>query len=120
MFQVRFHGRGDQGVVTAADLLSVAAFIEGHYSQAIPSFGSERMGAPVGASVVLAPGEPADLSLLDCLPGVVTEDGTVRVGTGQVTGNPTVLAGEDIVTGDHTVTTAECPCGAIDMVPEET
>jgi pyruvate ferredoxin oxidoreductase gamma subunit len=47
MFQVRIHGRGGQGVVTAAELLSVAAFTEGRYAQAFPSFGSERMGAPV-------------------------------------------------------------------------
>jgi pyruvate ferredoxin oxidoreductase gamma subunit len=49
MFQVRIHGRGGQGVVTAAELLSVSAFLEGQYSQAFPSFGSERMGAPVMA-----------------------------------------------------------------------
>jgi pyruvate ferredoxin oxidoreductase gamma subunit len=47
MFQVRFHGRGGQGVVTAAELLAAAAFGEGRYAQAFPSFGSERMGAPV-------------------------------------------------------------------------
>ena len=47
MFQVRIHGRGGQGVVTAAELLSVAAFLEGKHAQAFPSFGSERMGAPV-------------------------------------------------------------------------
>lgn len=49
MFQVRIHGRGGQGVVTAAELLSVAAFREGKHAQAFPSFGSERMGAPVVA-----------------------------------------------------------------------
>ena len=49
MFQVRIHGRGGQGVVTAAEMLSIAAFIEGKHSQAFPSFGSERMGAPVMA-----------------------------------------------------------------------
>lgn len=49
MFQVRIHGRGGQGVVTSAELLSVAAFDEGRHSQAFPSFGSERMGAPVMA-----------------------------------------------------------------------
>ena len=49
MFQVRIHGRGGQGVVTAAEMLSVAAFLEGHWAQAFPSFGSERMGAPVTA-----------------------------------------------------------------------
>jgi pyruvate ferredoxin oxidoreductase gamma subunit len=49
MFQVRIHGRGGQGVVTAAELLSVAAFREGKHAQAFPSFGSERTGAPVVA-----------------------------------------------------------------------
>ncbi|MDE2383459.1 MAG: 2-oxoacid:acceptor oxidoreductase family protein [Alphaproteobacteria bacterium] len=49
MFQVRIHGRGGQGVVTAAEMLSLAAFIEGKHAQAFPSFGSERMGAPVVA-----------------------------------------------------------------------
>lgn len=47
MFQVRVHGRGGQGVVTAAELLSIAAFDEGLHAQAFPSFGSERTGAPV-------------------------------------------------------------------------
>ena len=47
MFQVRFHGRGGQGVVTAAELLVSAAFRENRHAQAFPSFGSERMGAPV-------------------------------------------------------------------------
>ncbi len=49
MFQVRIHGRGGQGVVSGAELLSVAGFLEGRYAQAFPSFGSERMGAPVMA-----------------------------------------------------------------------
>ena len=35
--------------MTAAELLSVAAFLEGKHAQAFPSFGSERMGAPVMA-----------------------------------------------------------------------
>lgn len=49
MLQVRIHGRGGQGVVTGAELLSVAAFDEGRFAQAFPSFGSERTGAPVVA-----------------------------------------------------------------------
>lgn len=49
MFQVRIHGRGGQGVVTATEMLSVAAFDEGRHAQAFPSFGSERTGAPVVA-----------------------------------------------------------------------
>ena len=49
MFQVRIHGRGGQGVVTGAEMLSVAAFLCGRHAQAFPSFGSERTGAPVVA-----------------------------------------------------------------------
>lgn len=47
MFAVRIHGRGGQGAVTAAEMLSVAAFGEGRHAQAFPTFGSERTGAPV-------------------------------------------------------------------------
>lgn len=49
MFQVRIHGRGGQGVVTGAEMLSIAAFLENCHAQAFPSFGSERTGAPVVA-----------------------------------------------------------------------
>jgi pyruvate ferredoxin oxidoreductase gamma subunit len=49
MFEVRMHGRGGQGMVTAAELLSVSAFRDGFEAQAFPSFGSERMGAPLVA-----------------------------------------------------------------------
>lgn len=47
MVEIRIHGRGGQGVVSAADMFAMAAFSEGHYAQAFPSFGSERTGAPV-------------------------------------------------------------------------
>jgi pyruvate ferredoxin oxidoreductase gamma subunit len=47
MLQIRIHGRGGQGVVTAAEILSIAAFEQGRHAQAFPSFGSERTGAPV-------------------------------------------------------------------------
>lgn len=49
MVQIRIHGRGGQGVVSAAEILSVAAFLDGKHAQAFPSFGSERTGAPVMA-----------------------------------------------------------------------
>ena len=47
MFQVRFHGRGGQDVLTTAELLASAAFSEGRHAQAFAGSGSERMGAPV-------------------------------------------------------------------------
>jgi len=51
MLEVRFHGRGGQGAVTAANILAVAGAGEGKYVQAFPVFGVERRGAPVAAFV---------------------------------------------------------------------
>ena len=47
MIEVRFHGRGGQGAVTAAETLAVAAFKDGKHAQAFGKFGPERRGAPV-------------------------------------------------------------------------
>jgi len=47
LLQIRWHGRGGQGVVTAAKLLAKAVIQEGKYVQAFPEFGPERAGAPV-------------------------------------------------------------------------
>ena len=47
MYQIRIHGRGGQGVVTAAELIAIAAFYDGKEAQAFPSFGVERTGAPI-------------------------------------------------------------------------
>jgi 2-oxoacid:acceptor oxidoreductase gamma subunit (pyruvate/2-ketoisovalerate family) len=47
--EIRIHGRGGQGSVTAAQLLAHAAFFEGKWVQAFPYFGAERRGAPVKA-----------------------------------------------------------------------
>ncbi len=49
MIEIRIHGRGGQGAVTAARILAIAYFYEGYYSQAFPFFGVERRGAPVEA-----------------------------------------------------------------------
>lgn len=49
MKEVRLHGRGGQGVVSAAQLLADAAVLEGKYVQAFPEFGAERSGAPIAA-----------------------------------------------------------------------
>lgn len=51
MEQIRIHGRGGQGVVTAAELIAIAAFYEGFEAQAFPSFGVERSGAPIQSFV---------------------------------------------------------------------
>jgi pyruvate ferredoxin oxidoreductase gamma subunit len=49
MIEIRLHGRGGQGAVTAAELLAVSAFDDGREAQAFPAFGVERRGAPVMA-----------------------------------------------------------------------
>jgi len=46
-FEIRWHGRGGQGIVTAANLTATAAIKAGYYAQSIPTFGTERRGAPV-------------------------------------------------------------------------
>jgi pyruvate ferredoxin oxidoreductase gamma subunit len=52
--EIRFHGRGGQGAVTAAELIAIAAFEDKKYSQAFPAFGVERRGAPVMAFARIA------------------------------------------------------------------
>jgi len=47
LIEIRWHGRGGQGVVTASKLLAETALSEGFYIQAFPEYGAERMGAPV-------------------------------------------------------------------------
>ena len=49
MKEIRFHGRGGQGAVTATNILSLAAYYDGKYAQSFPFFGVERRGAPVEA-----------------------------------------------------------------------
>jgi len=56
-YEIRWHGRGGQGAVTAAMILAKAAIYEGKYAQAFPEFGAERRGAPVKAYTRVA-GEP--------------------------------------------------------------
>jgi pyruvate ferredoxin oxidoreductase gamma subunit len=99
MFQVRIHGRGGQGVVSAAEMLSIAAFEQGLEAQAFPSFGSERTGAPVVAfcrisdrairtrdpiarpdAVVVA--DPTLLHQVDVFGGLA-EDGYALINTGR-------------------------------------
>ena len=49
LLEIRWHGRGGQGAVTASEILAEAALEEGKYFQAFPDYGPERMGAPVRA-----------------------------------------------------------------------
>jgi pyruvate ferredoxin oxidoreductase gamma subunit len=77
MFQVRIHGRGGQGVVTAAELLAVAAFNDGRHAQAFPSFGSERTGAPVVAFCRIAEREIRTRAPIDEPDALIIQDATL-------------------------------------------
>jgi pyruvate ferredoxin oxidoreductase gamma subunit len=95
--EIRWHGRGGQGVVTAGKLLAETAMGAGQYFQAFPDYGPERMGAPIRAFTRLSSGpitihsqieEPDVVLVLDpTLLGVVPvaeglkEQGTLLVNT---------------------------------------
>jgi pyruvate ferredoxin oxidoreductase gamma subunit len=86
MFQVRIHGRGGQGVVTAAEMLSVAAFHEGRHAQAFPSFGSERTGAPVVSYCRIDDRQIRVREPISSPDAVIVQDPTVLPLPGVVTG----------------------------------
>ena len=60
MIEVRWHGRGGQGVVTGSNLLARVAIMEGKYAQHFPEFGPERAGAPVRSYTRISD-EPIDI-----------------------------------------------------------
>jgi len=86
MFEIRFHGRGGQGAVTAANLLAESAFLEGKSVQAFPIFGVERRGAPVAAFTRM------DESPIDIKTQVYEPDGVVVL-------DPTLLEVVDVTDG---------------------
>jgi len=47
MYEIRWHGRAGQGIITVSRLLGYAALLEGKHAQAFPQFGPERIGAPM-------------------------------------------------------------------------
>ena len=63
MIQIRWHGRGGQGAITAAKVVAEAAFKSGYGGVAMaPTFGTERRGAPVCTSLKIARDKIYDLS----------------------------------------------------------
>ncbi len=86
MFEIRWHGRGGQGAVTAARLLAEAAVTKGHYAQAFPEFGPERRGAPVQAFTRL------NASVIRAYYGVANPDAVIVL-------DPTLLDSVDVTHG---------------------
>jgi 2-oxoacid:acceptor oxidoreductase gamma subunit (pyruvate/2-ketoisovalerate family)/2-oxoacid:acceptor oxidoreductase delta subunit (pyruvate/2-ketoisovalerate family) len=78
LIEIRFHGRGGQGAVTASRILATAAFLEGNHSQSIPMYGTERRGAPVAAFVRIGEKEQMIRSLIHEPDYVVVLDPLLR------------------------------------------
>jgi pyruvate ferredoxin oxidoreductase gamma subunit len=77
-YEIRWHGRGGQGAITAARILAQAAYLEGYRGvTAAPSFGAERRGAPVSASTRIAPQTIMVVSQLETPNVVVVLDHTL-------------------------------------------
>jgi pyruvate ferredoxin oxidoreductase gamma subunit len=91
--EIRWHGRGGQGVMTASRLLATAAMKSGLYSQSLPDFGAERSGAPVAAYTRLDTKPPV-------MRGPVSSPGAVVIFDLSVIAAVDVLAG---ITGSGVV-----------------
>ncbi len=78
MIEIRLHGRGGQGAVTASRLLATAAFLENNHSQSIPMYGTERRGAPVTAFVRIGEKDKMVRSLIHEPDYVVVLDSLLR------------------------------------------
>ena len=80
LVEIRWHGRGGQGAVTAAKLLAETALDQNKYFQASPEYGPERMGAPIQAFTRISP-EPIDIHCNVTDPGVVVVLDPTLLGT---------------------------------------
>lgn len=83
--EIRWHGRGGQGVVTAGELLAETALDSGQYFQAFPDYGPERMGAPIRAFTRLS-SEPITIHSQIEEPNVVLVLDPTLLGAVPVTG----------------------------------
>jgi pyruvate ferredoxin oxidoreductase gamma subunit len=77
MYRIRFHGRGGQGIKTAANILGSAFFIEGYEVQDAPRYGAERRGAPIFAYVRAARSTIHERGVIICPDLVVVADETL-------------------------------------------
>jgi len=66
MIKIRWHGRGGQGAITAAKIVAKTTFESGYNGVVmVPSFGTERRGAPVSTSLKISRDKIYDLSPID-------------------------------------------------------
>jgi 2-oxoacid:acceptor oxidoreductase gamma subunit (pyruvate/2-ketoisovalerate family) len=78
LYEIRWHGRGGQGAITAAKIVAQAAYLEGYQGiTAAPSFGAERRGAPISASTRISPQTVMVVSQVEEPDAVVVLDHTL-------------------------------------------
>lgn len=78
LYEIRWHGRGGQGAVTAAKIVAQAALLKGYQGvTAAPSFGAERRGVPVTASTRISPQPIMVISQVEKPDAVVVLDHTL-------------------------------------------
>jgi pyruvate ferredoxin oxidoreductase gamma subunit len=116
-YEVRWHGRGGQGAVTAARTLAQAAHLGGYRgATASPSFGAERRGAPVSASTRISPQPIMVVSQIESPDMVVVLDQTLLKDGEVVSGlrsggwlvvNSTRTPAQLGIVGDFNVATAD-------------
>jgi len=85
LVEVRWHGRGGQGIVTVSRLLAYAALLDGKHVQAFPEFGPERRGAPVTGYTRISD-EPISIHSHIYNPNIVVIVDPTLIGTVDVTG----------------------------------
>lgn len=117
LYEIRWHGRGGQGAITAAKIAAQAAFLEGYRGvTATPSFGAERRGAPVSASTRISSKPIVVMSQVVNPDVVVVLDATLLRSDGVVNGlvkggwlivNTRQSPGEIEVTGEFQIATAD-------------
>jgi len=114
--EIRWHGRGGQGAITAAKIVAQAAFDSGFRGVVMaPSFGTERRGAPVDASLKIAKTKIHDLGAIEHPDVVVVLDdallGEVNVTAGMKPGGILVIntpkAREEFDFGQFKLATAD-------------
>jgi pyruvate ferredoxin oxidoreductase gamma subunit len=91
ILEIRWHGRGGQGTVTAAKVLAEASMAEGKNVQAFPEYGPERMGAPLRAYNRIS-GKPMTLHCQVTNPAVVAVVDPTLIETVDVTDGATLDA----------------------------
>lgn len=78
IIEIRWHGRGGQGAITAAKIVANAAFVSGYKGVVMaPTFGTERRGAPVFTSLKIAKEKIYDLSPITTPNMVIVLDHTL-------------------------------------------